>query len=193
MMIKKFFPCFLFAILLVACAHREAPETPKPVGYFRIELPQHKYNSLDTTLPFAFDYSSHAVCTFEHKEDNTIWLFLKYKDFNADIDVTYMPLNDDLREKIMTEDKLISNHYQVADDVEYSIINDSDNKIYGQIYDIKGKNVACPLTFWMTDSSKHYFRGALYFNHTPNNDSLQPVIEYIRDDIMELIETFKWK
>jgi len=192
-MLKKISVALLLIATFAACAHREEAETPKPVGYFRIELPPHTYRTLDTTLPFAFDYSSHANCSFENKEENTVWLFLKYTDFNADVDITYMPLKNDLHEQILAEDKLISNHYQVADDVEYSIINDGENRIFGQIYDIKGKSVACPLTFWMTDSTEHYFRGALYFNHAPNNDSLQPVIDYIREDMMTLIETFRWK
>ncbi|MBP5710636.1 MAG: hypothetical protein J6W84_06635 [Bacteroidales bacterium] len=180
-------------MMFAACAHREAPETPKPVGYFRIEVPPHSYRTLDTLLPFSFDYSDYASCSFENKGDNTVWLFLKYPAFNADIDITYMPLRNDLHEKVLAEDKLISNHYQIADDVEYSIINDPESRLFGQIYDIKGKSVACPLSFWMTDSTSHYFRGALYFNHAPNNDSLQPVIDYIREDVLQLIETFQWK
>jgi len=53
--------------------------------------------------------------------------------------------------------------------------------------------VATPISFWLTDSSNHYLRGALYFNNPPNNDSLQPVIEYIREDILEMINGFEWK
>ena len=53
--------------------------------------------------------------------------------------------------------------------------------------------MATPLQFWMTDSAHHFLRATLYFNFTPNNDSLQPVIEYLRDDALHLVNTFAWK
>ena len=190
---RKIIPVAALFLLLTACAHREVAEIPKPTGYFRIEVPPHSYHPFDTILPFSFDCSDYATCSFEKKDENTLWLFLNYHDFNADIDITYMPLHNDLHERILAEDKLVANHYKIADDVEYSIINDPESRIFGQIYDIKGKSVACPLSFWMTDSTSHYFRGALYFNHAPNNDSLQPVIDFIREDVLKLIETFHWK
>ncbi|MCQ2285341.1 MAG: hypothetical protein MJZ76_00500 [Bacteroidales bacterium] len=190
---KKIFLFLALITLFCSCAHQEEPEIPKPTGYFRIDLPEHEYQTLDTTLPFKFDYSTHALCSFERKEDDAIWLYIKYPDFNADINVSYILLHNDLRDRILAEDKLISNHYKVADDVEYSVICDPENHIFGQIYDLKGKSVACPLSIWMTDSTQNYFRAALYFNHAPNNDSLQPVIDYIREDVLYMIESFSWK
>lgn len=193
MIVKKltFFIALIF--LCAACAHQEAPEVPKPVGYYRIDLPEHQYCAFDTLLPFRFDVPTNTKCEIVPQGTDSYWLYIKYPDFNADVNVTYVKLHNDLRDRILAEDKLISTHYQVADDVEYSVISDPENKLFGQIYDIKGKNVACPLSLWMTDSTNHYFRAALYFNHTPNNDSLQPVIDYIREDVMHLVETFEWK
>jgi gliding motility-associated lipoprotein GldD len=70
-------------------------------------------------------------------------------------------------------------------------INEKE-RVYGILYDIKG-NSASSLQFYLTDSSRHFFRGALYFNVQPNKDSLAPVIDYFREDIIYLIETFSWK
>ena len=60
------------------------------------------------------------------------------------------------------------------------------------IYDIGG-NAASSIQFYATDSTKHFIRGALYFNVAPQPDSLAPVIQYLRKDIVRLLTTLKWK
>ncbi|NOZ45910.1 MAG: gliding motility lipoprotein GldD, partial [Chlorobi bacterium] len=67
-----------------------------------------------------------------------------------------------------------------------------DDNVYGILYDIKG-NAASSINFFVTDSTQHFLRGALYFNSKPNKDSLAPVVDFIRKDIVHLMETFKWK
>ncbi|HOF46326.1 MAG TPA: hypothetical protein PLZ46_06050, partial [Bacteroidales bacterium] len=126
-------------------------------------------------------------------ENGDYWLYLNYPKLNAEINFTYSKLAGDLRQRIIEEDKILSFHYQVADNIEYSIISDPTYQIYGQLYDIEGISVATPLSFWLSDSVSHFLRGTLYFNNPPNNDSLQPVIQYIREDMLKLISSFKWE
>ncbi|MEY4458857.1 MAG: hypothetical protein RIT38_62, partial [Bacteroidota bacterium] len=35
--------------------------------------------------------------------------------------------------------------------------------------------------------------GALYFDTTPNADSLAPVIDFIYQDLKQLVSSFRWK
>ena len=72
------------------------------------------------------------------------------------------------------------------------IIND-ENRIYGMLVEMDGKGVATPLQFYLTDSTDNFVRGALYFNFVPNNDSMRPVIDYLRQDIDRIINSFEWK
>lgn len=104
-------------------------------------------------------------------------------------------VNQDLRELVMDEEKRISFHIQQgkADDVIFDYVDDPENKIYGRIYQLAGKEVATPLQFWMSDSSTHFLRASLYFNFTPNNDSLRPVIDYLHEDLLQIINTLEWK
>jgi hypothetical protein len=44
----------------------------------------------------------------------------------------------------------------------------------------------------LTDSIEHFLRGSLYFNETPNADSLLPVKQYIKEDFITLMESLKW-
>ena len=184
----------LLLLSMVCSCHRQA-ETSKPVAYFRIDLPEHSYRQVDTTLPFVFEQSEAAQLSIRPQKDGSYWVDLDYPTLNATFKITYMtmPRADSLRNKIIREEKMVKFHYQKADDVEYSVIQDPDSRLWGQIYDIAGKEVATPLMFWMTDSTHQFLRTTLYFNFAPNNDSLEPVIQYLRDDAMHFVNTFKWK
>lgn len=184
----------LILLLMVCSCHRQA-ETPKPVAYFRIDLPEHNYRQVDTTLPFTFEQSEAADISIRPQQDGSYWVDLDYPALNATFKITYLtvPRADSLRNKIIYEEKMVKFHYQKADDVEYSVIQDPESRLWGQIYDIAGRDVATPLMFWMTDSTHQFLRSTLYFNFAPNNDSLEPVIQYLREDAMHFVNTFKWK
>lgn len=178
------------------------------MGYFRIDLPEHKYKPLDaaeslpskhdaiTILPpFTCEQSVYATSTLETHPDNCMWMNITYPDLNASLRFTCFTVKnaDSLRKLMIYEDKMVKFHYQKADDVQYSVINDPDAHLWGQTYEIYGKEVATPFQFWLTDSVHQFVRATLYFDGTPNNDSLQPVIQYLKEDAMHLINTFAWK
>ena len=181
-------------VTVASCRHRDVP-TPKPVGYFRIDLPERQYQHTDTTLPFTFEQSDQAVLSIRNQKDGICWIDMSYPELNAAFKLTCIPVPkaDSLRNLMIREEKMVKFHYQKADDVEFSVIRDPEARLWGRFYDIEGKEVATPLIFWMTDSTHYFLRGTLYFNFTPNNDSLQPVIDYLREDFMQFTNTFKWK
>lgn len=183
------------ATIMVACVREEPNYTPKPKGYFRIDLPEPAYKDLDTNLPFQCHYSKYAHLEIEAKEEGKFWVNVNYPSFNATFNITYFPLHDDLRALVLSEEKMINFHVEhgKADNVEYYFIEDPKQKIYGRMYDIMGIGVACPLQFWITDSTRNYLRASLYFNFAPNNDSLQPVIQYLKEDALMMINTLSWK
>lgn len=205
----------LFALLaitffcggLFSCKPKPLPE-PKPMGYFRIELPDHQYKPLDASEsipnkhdaitilpPFTCEQSVHATTTLQLQPDHCLWMNITYPELNASLRFTCITVEnaDSLRNLMISEDKMVKFHYKKADDVQYSVIRDPEARIWGQTYEIYGKEVATPLQFWLTDSATHFVRASLYFDGTPNNDSLQPVIQYLKEDAMHLINTFAWK
>ena len=72
-----------------------------------------------------------------------------------------------------------------------SIIYFPDKKVYGIWFPLEG-SVASPYQFFVTDSVEHYMRGSLYFNTSPNPDSMAPVIEFVKEDLEKMLETFEW-
>jgi len=190
--------CYIILIslfFLFSCGRQEEYYTPKPKGYFRIDLPEHQYQLWDSLPPFTFEYSQWANCSYQKKENGVFWIDIHYPKLSANFNITCFPLKNDLRRLAANEEKMLNMHieYGKVDDIEYSFIEDSQNRIYGRIYDIIGKEVATPIQFWITDSTNYYIRASLYFSFAPNNDSLQPVIQYLREDAMRLINSLSWK
>jgi len=89
--------------------------------------------------------------------------------------------------------KLAYQHSVKAEAINEKLVKRDTAKVFGLLYDIEGLNTASSVQFFLTDSTNHFLRGALYFNLVPRNDSLSPVIKFIKKDITHLIETFKWK
>jgi gliding motility-associated lipoprotein GldD len=86
---------------------------------------------------------------------------------------------------------LVYKHTIKADAIDESPVIRPEENVYGIIYDLRG-NTASSLQFFLTDSIQNFIRGSLYFNTTPNSDSLAPVVGFIRKDIMHMIESFEW-
>jgi gliding motility-associated lipoprotein GldD len=179
------------------CSCREV-SVPKPKGYFRIDLPAKEYAVFNKTgqyedIPMIFEYPVYG--TISDKTDNLSesgWFNIEFSRFKARIYLTYKDVAGDLAGLIeQTYTMNVKNHITKADAINELLIENEENRVYGILYDLKG-NTASAVQFYVTDSTDHYLRGSLYFESEPNADSLEPVIEFFREDIIHLIETLKW-
>ncbi len=176
--------------MLYSC---ESPYSPKPRGYFRIDFPEKAYIRSDTLFPYSFEYPVYSVISeSKHAGDEKFWVDIDFKQFNATVHVSYKKVDDNLFTYLEDAYTLATKHIPKADAIYDSVIIDRSRNIFGLIYQIEGSEVASPYQFLLTDSTSHFVRGALYFNVIPNNDSLQPVIDFIEEDIDHLINTFHW-
>ena len=180
----------LIGMLLLSCNQNY---TPLPRGYFRIALPEHDYHLSDTTYPYYFEYPVYTNFVSSPQNPNQkYWANIEYPQFDATIYLSYKPVNNNLITYLEDAYTLVSKHIPKAEDISDSLIVDRTRNIYGLMYKIEGSGAASPFQFFVTDSSSHFLRGALYFNMVPNNDSLEPVIDFISTDIEHLINTIKW-
>ncbi len=167
---------------------------PKPAGYLRIDLPEHTYQTFDTTFPFSFEYSTLAQLNRDGLPDQRpYWLNMDYPKQKARIYISYRKVENDLIDLLEDSRSFTMKQIPKADFIRDSIIMDSKSRVFGMEYLVSGKEAASPYQFFVTDSSSHFLRGALYFNHAPNNDSLEPVIDYIKNDLRHLLNTLEWK
>jgi gliding motility-associated lipoprotein GldD len=178
--------------ILFSCSSE--PPIPKPVGYFRIDLPKNEYQLKAPPCPFSFEASKLSRLEFYENEEakDECWFDLHYPSFKAKIHITYKPVEDNLREFIEESRTLTYEHQIKANSIKtVPIINESSD-VYGLAYDLGG-SVASPYQFYLTDSTKHFLRGSLYFTARPNPDSIQPVLDFIKEDLEYLTSTFKWQ
>ena len=181
----------VFVCILAIFSCRKAP-TPRPYGYYRIELPKAAYVNYVSKEGYRFERSVYATPKIVKHETDGKWMNLHYDILNADIHCSYMPVHGNLRE--LTDDAMefVYKHVSQASAIpEREFANDQE-RVYGVFFTLQG-NTASPYQFFLTDSTRHFFRGAVYCNCRPNADSLQPVLEYLEHDIEHLIESFEWK
>ena len=175
----------LFACVLIAC---KESYSPKPLGYFRIDLSKKTYNSFKSHCSFNF---LRALDTKIIKGKSDCWYNIHYPLHNATIHLTYKTLNANLDNVIEESHKLAYEHAVRSDGIIEKGYSNDENRVYGVLYDIHG-NSASNLQFFVTDSTNHFLRGSLYFNTIPNSDSLQPIKQHIKEDLQVLIESLKW-
>lgn len=187
---------FAFAVLTLLATSCNNDYTPKPRGYFRIGLPPKEYRMLDTIFPYAFEIPTYARVTndpLSPAEHN--WINIEMPEFRGRIHISYKPVNQQNKLTTLTEDArtLALKHMAKSSGIAQIAIASPERKVYGLVYEIKGQGAASPYQFYLTDSTRHFLRGSLYFDAVPNNDSLAPVIEFVKQDIRHLIETSRWK
>ena len=171
--------------IMFGCGDKTAP---KPIAYPFIEnvateYAPHKVKS----FPLQFDIADGAIT--ESNEKNNGWINIKYPQYNATIYCTYINTDSDkIETEISKNRELVYIHSKLSSGISTLSYNDSIKNISAELYILNG-NVATPLQFLATNKTSFVFRGSLYFNSQVRNDSVAPIIEYLKNDIFQLIET----
>ena len=190
-MTKNSFGLLISALLLFSCVQNY---TPKPNAYYRIDFPEREYRMYDSICPLTFEYPVYGnLIHIIPPTSDTCWIDINFPKYKGTIHLSYRKIDNNL--DVLIEDiwKFVySKNAQRADAVDEYKCFIPERNVYGIIYDSKG-NAASPVQFYLTDSVKNYLRGSLYFFVKPNHDSLAPVVNFFREDILHLIETVEWK
>lgn len=195
--VKNYLLIIVNCLLFFTCRQKNDSSdfVPKPKGYNRIDLPVVQYQQMTENHPFSFQYSTQAVL----KPDSVRWaephwMYVYYPKLNAMIQLTYKPLGGDknkLSKLIEDAHKLAAKHGQKAYSIQDLVLKTPSGKS-AMLMELEGE-VPTYLQFYTTDSTKHYLRGALYFNTALKSDSLAPVIDYLKKDVIKLLNTLEWK
>ena len=212
---KKKYSLFILSVVLAAACNSNY--TSKKTGYFNIDLPQKKYILFNEPgIPYSFEYPVYASIVkdstyFDANPENDYWRNIDFKNLNAKIFLSYKAVGGKALYKIKQPngsykdstgvnkyDKMINDAFNLTnknDDVATSkkdSLFTTANKVSGLLFKLGG-NAATQRQFFMTDTTKNFIRGALYFYASPNADSVKPVVDFIQKDIDHLITTFRWK
>lgn len=189
-LISGLFAGILFFLVLSTACHRK--HTPKPHGYYRISFPEKNYQSFSGTCPYSFEYPVYGqVLKDNEKGSEPCWINIDFPAYNGRIHISYKPVFNNLNSYLEDTYALAYKHTVKAESIREQLIMNSDKKVYGILYDIEG-STASSVQFFLTDSTQHFLRGALYFKTTIDKDSLAPIIGFFREDVIHFIDTFEW-
>lgn len=195
---KKILLTLMCVVALLSACHRHNDETPKPQAYLRIDMPEQAYLLYDTmALPFTFERSTLAQVEWKKNPDRAAdrWFTLHYPGQKGYVFLSYKSIRgpQDLKAQVDTTYRFVQDNFSYSSGVDENKFVNPKKRIYGTTYHLKGQNVASTYQFYVTDSVRHFLRGALYIDCTPNNDSLSPVLEYIQSDMDHFIESIEWR
>ena len=204
----KFLIFNLAVVVLVSCTKTN---TPKPYGYYRITVPDTAYIQFEdyslspfhtasadrkniqlSSYPYTFALSQNAIVMPRLDAEEPYWINLFYPALDATIHCSYKPVHHNLRE--LTNDALefVYRNASFANAIPEQEYTHPEANVYGVLFDLEG-NTASSCQFFITDSTTHFFRASVYCNCPPNADSLAPVYEYLRTDVLKMVETFEWR
>jgi len=177
--------CLLTLPALWSC---EEEYLPKPKAFLRLSYPEAAYEPAVLNCPFSFEVSTQATA----KELKDCWVNINYPKLKASINLTYRPVENNLRELLIEAEKLTYNHAVKADLISAQPFINFEQHKFGALSEVTG-NAASPLQFHVTDSSSHFITGAVYFAVKPNYDSILPAVKYIEKDLIHLMESLTWE
>lgn len=174
--------------------------TPKPRSFPRVDYPEKAYQPFsEDYCNFSFEFPVYAEIQqdtnfFQGLPPDDCWFDVFYPTFDGRVHFTYVTIGDDGKTLEDLRDEAFGMadwHNKRANYIDELIIN-TDRGVSGIAFDIEGP-AASPFQFFLTDSIEHYVRGSLYFNTQVRADSLAPVVDFVKVDILHMIETFEWK
>jgi len=183
---------FLVTILISACTK---DYQPKPKGYNRLVLPVEEYRLSPDSLPYQFEYSTSARLLRDSSWiSEKYWIEIYYPTLKANIHITYKRLNnkDEFLKALLNDSYNLTSKQQIKASAIDELITVTPSGKTAVIAEIAGE-VPTQLQFTMTDSSRNFLRGALYFNTAVQNDSLAPAIEFMKKETLHFINTVQWK
>lgn len=215
MIYKRTLICFLtIFVFIIAC---NSDYTSKKKGYFDISLPNHIYQAFERAdFPYDFEYPTYGKIAqdstyFDVNPENKYWINVEFPDYNARLFLSYKKIGGKALYKLKQadgtyKDSMGINQFQLLINDAFNLTNKNDviassimdsamvtpNNINGVFFTVGG-NAATAHQFFLTDTTSNFIRGALYFDASPNADSIKPVQQFLRKDIEHLINTFKWK
>jgi len=193
----RLFPVLIIISLFIFACNSDY--TPRPRGYFKIDLPKKEYKEFNQACyPYTCEYPVYGTIIkdslfFDQHPENPYWINIDFPSFSGRIHLSYKEIGKNRFDSLVNDAFTMSykQHTYKASAIqrETFVTPQGSSGVY---FTLKG-NAATSNQFFVTDSTRHFLRGALYFAATPNADSLQPVNDFLKKDLWHLINTLKWR
>lgn len=190
MILNKYVLLSLTILILSSCGDDEF-YIPKPTVNLRMEFPEHEYTRFSDDCPYSFELASYMTSS-PTSDANSCHKDISLGNFNGIIHLSYIKIDTALSAYIDYSIQKVQEHIVKAAAIDDINIVIPEQRIFGTFFEIQG-NAASPFQFYYTDSVNHFIRGAVYFNSKPNYDSIYPVLEYVKTDLIHMMESTEWK
>ena len=194
----RYISSILLILIIASC--RPDVYTPKPRGYYRVDLPARQYQNFNNaSFPYSFEYPVYGKILNDTafkggNEETPYWINIDFPSLGGRIYLSYKLIKPGTGLDKLIEDAYtmtVTVHDKRADNIEEFTFHNDSTHVHGLFYNVSG-NAASAYQFYATDSVKHFIRGALYFDVSPNADSLKPVNEFLKSDIEHILKTLQW-
>lgn len=172
-------------LLFTAC---KGDVVPKPKAHLRLDYPKPEYMPFMDGCAFTFDVNQRVTIT----KKGECGFDITYPNMKGTIYIDYKPVNNNIDVLLRDAQKLTYEHVVKADDIQEQPFVNPRDKVYGMFYEVGG-NAATNAQFYLTDSTRHFVVGSVYFYTKPNFDSILPAASYIKNDMRKIMETLQWK
>jgi gliding motility-associated lipoprotein GldD len=179
----------LFGTLLFSCSRNDNP-IPKPPTYLRLDLPNFEYVQFEDDCPYTFETSS--LFKVKPVENQGCHKDIDLGPLNGVIHFSYIPMSETLSKYVNFANDKVDEHKIKATSILDSQFINPETRVFGTFFELKG-DVASPFQFYLTDSTSHFVSAVVYFNSSPNYDSLKPSLDHLKKDLYQMINTFHWQ
>lgn len=187
----------IVVFVFISCADNNEA-SPKPRTYPKVSFPEKSYEKYSVEpCGFSFDKAVYAEVKkdslfFEEQSEHPCWFDINFELFNATIYCSYYEINENksLDSLIYDSFTFVGKHTSKAQFIEETVLDLGDNG-GGLLFKLSGP-VASPTQFFLTDSTKNFLRGSLYFNNKIQLDSMAIIYDFVNEDIEKMVETFSW-
>lgn len=186
--------CYIVVFFAVTACGDSEILIPKPPTYLRLDLPDHSYKKYKSDCGYSFE----AASIFKIKEVvDSVGNVMCHRDIelgqlNGVIHFSFIEMKEPLSVYVNFANDKVDEHKLKATAIEDLAIVHPEKNVYGTFFELQG-DVASPFQFYLTDSTSHFVSGVVYFNSTPNYDSLKPTLDYLKVDLLQMVNSFKWK
>lgn len=174
---------------LIACNNR-VNYVPKPSTYLELVFPERAYEIYQDACGYSFNKP--VYFNVRNVSGSSCNRDIELTNFNGAIHISRIDMDTSLAAYINYAIDKVGEHKVKASAIFDSTIIRNDARVYGTFFELHG-NVASPFQFYLTDSTSRFINGVVYFNSRPNYDSIKPVLNFVKKDILELMNTLEWE
>lgn len=183
----------LFSLLDLACSSTPPAPLPRPMGYPRLDLPSDfGYDAFEEPgCSYSFTYPDFAqVSKFR---SDSCWVDIYFPPFDCTWHITYREPDKIAMDRAFSLEEhrsLIYKHSKKASNIVNSPLAHPNG--YGNFYEVYG-NVGTPAQVFFSDSTDtQIVMTSFYYNRSIQSDSLQPVSEFMKQELLKMVESIQW-